>query len=173
IGGESPPPSLNLDLAEEALLFSAEFTANNLPRSNLPTQDTQITYDDIGFSQDPVDRLAEEFESTLYVGPGSLLMSQDDEEQIFPQKQDDFADLSLVEDQLKFLPNSEISESLIDVYFQTAGRHYPHLKKKVVLDCLKELSRPQHFLLLNSIFFAASPFHPNENLNDRETYHQA
>ncbi|CAG8779428.1 21685_t:CDS:2, partial [Gigaspora rosea] len=118
---------------------------------------------DIGHpSQDPVDQLADRFESTLYVGPASLLTSEDDDEQIIPQ--DDLYDLSSVDAQLKILPNQEIAESLIDVYYQ----------KKVVLDCYRQLSRPQHFLLLNSIFFAASPFFPNPNkeLSDRGTYYQ-
>ncbi|CAG8626407.1 8342_t:CDS:2 [Cetraspora pellucida] len=169
---ESPPPSLNLDLSGDTLMFFTEFKPT---KSDLPTQDIPdtipITYDaDIAHqSEDPVDQLAAKFKSSLYVGPSSLLTLNDDgEEQLIPQN--DFSDLSLVEDQLKVLPVPEIAESLIDVYYQTAYRHYPHLKKKVVLDCFKELSRPQHFLLLNSVFFAASPFHPDTNLPLLQTH---
>ncbi|CAG8781954.1 16200_t:CDS:2, partial [Acaulospora morrowiae] len=107
--------------------------------------------------------------STRYVGPASLLLIDSYEEQIIPQRQDD---LSAVEAYLKVLPNPEIADSLIDIYFQKIYRHFPHLRKKVVLDCLKELSTPQQFLLLNTIFFAASPFHSDENLRDGGIYHQ-
>ncbi|CAG8799784.1 5059_t:CDS:2, partial [Racocetra persica] len=172
---ESPPPSLNLDLSGDTLTFFTEFKPD---KSDLPIQDIPDTVPttcdaDVAYqSQDPLDQLAAKFKSSLYVGPLSLVTLNDDgEEQLIPQ--DDFSDLSLVDNQLKVLPIPGIAESLIDVYYQTAYRHYPHLKKKVVLDCFRELSRPQHFLLLNSVFFAASPFHPNTDLRDRETYHQA
>ncbi|CAG8743147.1 32202_t:CDS:10 [Gigaspora margarita] len=178
---ESPPPSLNLEFSGDALMFLTDLKPikpelSDLP--GLPVQDIPVTVPlaygiDIGHpSQDPVDQLADRFESTLYVGPASLLTSEDDDEQIIPQ--DDLSDLSSVDAQLKILPNQEIAERLIDVYYQTMYRHYPHLKKKVVIDCYRQLSRPEHFLLLNSIFFAASPFFPNPNkeLNDRGTYYE-
>ncbi|CAG8730794.1 14583_t:CDS:2, partial [Funneliformis caledonium] len=128
-------------------------------------------------AQDPVDQLADQldnslkiFESTRYVGTGSLLMLSDGgEEQIIPQIPDD---LSSVEAYLKVLPNPENVESLVDIYYKRVYRHFPHLKKRVVLNCIKDLSRPQHFLLLNSIFFAASPFHPDVNMQDGRIYHQ-
>ncbi|CAG8572559.1 28063_t:CDS:10 [Dentiscutata erythropus] len=173
IGEGSPPPSLNLEFSEEVLMSLAELKP---PIPDLPVQEIPITVpmmygiDLSNTSQDPVDQLAEKFESTLYVGPASLITPYDDEEQIIPQ--DDLYDLSLVDNQLKILPIKEIVESLIDVYYQTVYRHYPHLKKKTVLDCYNELSRPQHFLLLNSIFFAASPFHPDKILSDRGTYYE-
>jgi len=73
--------------------------------------------------QDPVDQLADQlgnslkiFESTRYVGTGSLLMLNDGgEEQIIPQIPDD---LSSVEPYLKVLPNPENVESLIDIYYK-------------------------------------------------------
>lgn len=73
--------------------------------------------------QDPVDQLADKFdnslkiyESTRYVGTGSLLMLSDGgEEQIIPQYPDD---LSSVESYLKVLPKPENVESLIDIYYK-------------------------------------------------------
>lgn len=73
--------------------------------------------------QDPVDQLADKldnslkiYESTRYVGTGSLLMLSDGgEEQIIPQFPDD---LSSVEPYLKVLPNPETVESLIDIYYK-------------------------------------------------------
>jgi hypothetical protein len=73
--------------------------------------------------QDPVDQLADKldnslkiYESTRYVGTGSLLMLSDGgEEQIIPQFPDD---LSSVEPYLKVLPNPENVESLIDIYYK-------------------------------------------------------
>ncbi|CAG8506525.1 13350_t:CDS:10 [Acaulospora morrowiae] len=162
------PTSLNQIHSEETLHSFMEFSSK-LPKSNSSMQ-ARLRY-----AQDPVDQLVEQLnnnltlESTRYVGPASLLLIDNYEEQIIPQRQDD---LSSVEGYLKVLPNPEIADSLIDIYFHKICRHFPHLRKKVVLDCLKELSTPQQFLLLNSIFFAASPFHPDENLRDGGIYHQ-
>ena len=126
------------------------------------------------------------------------MLNETGEEQMIPQPQDD---LSTVEPYLKILPNPKTGESLIDVYYQVCilyvhvniliriliyffifpilnkflkkvYRHCPHLKKKIVLDCFKSLSNPQQFLLLNCVFFAASPFHPDPNLRDGKIYHQ-
>ncbi|CAI2170140.1 14363_t:CDS:10 [Funneliformis geosporum] len=174
----SPPPSLNQNLSQETLQFSTQLAAS-LPKlkqqESVPVTDSMSYI--AGFAQDPVDQLADQldnslkiFESTRYVGTGSLLMLSDGgEEQIIPQLPDD---LSSVEPYLKVLPNPENVESLIDIYYKRVYRHFPHLKKRVVLDCIKDLSRPQHFLLLNSMFFAASPFHSDVNMQDGRIYHQ-
>ncbi|GES77488.1 fungal-specific transcription factor domain-containing protein [Rhizophagus clarus] len=177
----SPPPSLNQNLSEETLQFSTQLAAS-LPKpkqpETVPVTDSMSYTANFGLPiQDPVDQLADKldnslkiYESTRYVGTGSLLMLSDGgEEQIIPQFPDD---LSSVEPYLKVLPNPETVESLIDIYYKRVYRHFPHLKKKVVLDCIKDLSMPQHFLLLNSIFFAASPFHPDVNMRDGRIYHQ-
>ncbi|CAB4409088.1 unnamed protein product [Rhizophagus irregularis] len=177
----SPPPSLNQNLSEETLQFSTQLAAS-LPKpkqpETVPVTDSMSYTANFGLPiQDPVDQLADKFdnslkiyESTRYVGTGSLLMLSDGgEEQIIPQYPDD---LSSVESYLKVLPKPENVESLIDIYYKRVYRHFPHLKKKVVLDCIKDLSRPQHFLLLNSIFFAASPFHPDVSMRDGRIYHQ-
>ncbi|CAG8549556.1 416_t:CDS:2, partial [Racocetra fulgida] len=124
ISDENPPPSLNLDLSGDTLTFFTEFKPD---QSDLPIQD-------------PLDQLAAKFKSSLYVGPSSLVTLNDDgEEQLIPQ--DDFSDLSLVEDQLKVLPIPGIAESLIDVYYQVIETFIFHgfgLHRKVKSDQISD-----------------------------------
>jgi hypothetical protein len=75
-------------------------------------------------NEDPVDDLAAQmnslniYESTRYVGEGSLLMLSDAEEEfMFPEMP---VDLSQVEEYLKVLPNPETVDTLIDVYYQAS-----------------------------------------------------
>lgn len=57
------------------------------------------------------------YESTRYIGEGSLLMFEggNDGELIIPQMQ---PDLSQVDNSLKILPNEDTIEELIDLYFK-------------------------------------------------------
>jgi hypothetical protein len=57
------------------------------------------------------------YESTRYIGEGSLLMLEggSDGELIIPQMQ---PDLSQVDDSLKILPNEDTIEELIGLYFK-------------------------------------------------------
>ncbi|CAJ0843050.1 17381_t:CDS:10 [Entrophospora sp. SA101] len=161
-------PSLNQSLSEEALQFTSQLVASIQGDSQyIPIIDSNNS-DNNGFSNiDQLEELANQFnnnlkiyESTRYVGTGSLLMlNETGEEQIIPQKQDD---LSAVDQSLKYLPDPKTAESLINVYFQ----------RKVVADCFKDLSTPQQFLLLNSIFFAAAPFHPDPKLRDGRMHYE-
>ncbi|CAG8561981.1 11644_t:CDS:10 [Ambispora gerdemannii] len=179
---EMSRPSLNQSISEETLQFTAQL-ASTLPKTNKPPSITtninnassQYTSDNMQFS-DPVDKLTDElnslnlFESTRYIGEGSLLMLSDGgEETIVPQTP---TNLSQVEPELKLIPNPVAAKYLIDLYYQRVYRHYPHLRRKIVDDCLANLSKPQHFLLLNSIFFAASPFHADKDLRDGKPYHK-
>ncbi|CAG8498832.1 13010_t:CDS:2, partial [Acaulospora colombiana] len=107
--------SLNQVHSEETLNSFMEFSSK-VPKRTLSTQ-----------IQDPMDQLVEQFnndlnlESTRYVGADSLLLMDNHEEQIIPQKQDD---LSSVESYLKVLPNPEIVDGLIDIYFQAGQKTY-------------------------------------------------
>ncbi|CAH1761239.1 3012_t:CDS:2 [Entrophospora sp. SA101] len=173
-------PSLNQNLSEETLQFTSQFAASiQKDEQGIPINDSD-NYNNTKFGhadQTSIEELTNQlksslkiYESTRYVGTGSLLMlNETGEEQMIPQPQDD---LSVIEPYLKIMPNPKTAESLIDVYYQKIYRHYPHLKRKVVLDCFKDLSTPQQFLLLNSVFFAASPFHPDPNLRDGGIHYQ-
>ncbi|CAG8475411.1 5165_t:CDS:10 [Paraglomus occultum] len=174
-------PSLNLNLSEETLYLSTQLAAS-LPRQ--PHQEDNTVVDSDLFIGHPfamlennaLDQLTDKmeslniFESNQYVGEGSLLLLNDGgDELILPRCP---ANLSQVEQDLKCLPGAEIVDLLIDLYYQKIYRHYPHMKKSV-LDSLGDLSTPQHFLLLNSIMFAASPFHPSEeHQKNGIIYHQ-
>nr|CAG8622926.1 15417_t:CDS:2 [Entrophospora candida] len=163
-------PSLNQNLSEETLQFTSQFAASiQKDEQGIPINDSD-NYNNTKFGhadQTSIEELTNQlksslkiYESTRYVGTGSLLMlNETGEEQMIPQPQDD---LSVIEPYLKIMPNPETAESLIDVYYQ----------RKVVLDCFKDLSTPQQFLLLNSVFFAASPFHPDPNLRDGGIHYQ-
>ncbi|CAG8457012.1 9267_t:CDS:2 [Scutellospora calospora] len=108
------------------------------------------------------------FESSRYVGEGSLLMLDDDNnEMIIPIETDD---LSVVDDSLKVLPNTETVEQLIQLYFMRVHRYFPVLRAQVIWDALGNLSKPQHLLLLNCIFFVASPFHDDPDKQDGKIY---
>ncbi|CAG8532852.1 4521_t:CDS:10 [Ambispora leptoticha] len=179
-----PGPSLNENISEETLQLTAQLAATlpktgrpSLVTSNVDNASVQYTSSNNNTQlSDPVDQLTDGlnglnlFESTRYIGEGSLLMLSDGgEETIVPQTP---TNLSQVEPELKLIPNPAAAKYLIDLYYQRVYRHYPHLRRKIVDDCLANLSKPQHFLLLNSIFFAASPFHENENLRDGKSYHR-
>ncbi|CAI2190509.1 6853_t:CDS:10 [Funneliformis geosporum] len=118
---------------------------------NQPNQ--QIQYIDQGMhSGDTVDELASNienlnlYESTRYIGEGSLLLLDDDNfgEMIIPQTQPDLS--------------------------QHVHRYFPALKQQTVWNSLKDLNRPQHLLLLNCIFFTASPFHEDPDKKDGRIY---
>ncbi|KAG9287910.1 hypothetical protein G9A89_017505 [Geosiphon pyriformis] len=177
-----PAPSLNQNISEETLQVSAQLAAT-LPKNSKAPVVHSSNINDLNQYQginlaasDPIDQLTNEFdslnpfESTQYIGEGSLLMLSDvGEETILPQKP---TDLSQVEPELKIIPEPVAAKYMIDLYYQRVYRHYPHLRRKFVDDCLANLSKPQHFLLLNSVFFAASPFHKDEKMRDGKTYHK-
>ncbi|CAG8593112.1 11225_t:CDS:2 [Gigaspora margarita] len=110
------------------------------------------------------------YESTRYVGEGSLLILDDDNnnELIIPEQQED---LSVVDDSLKYLPNLETEvEQLINLYYKHVHRYFPALRIQVIWDALQQLSKPQHLLLLNCIFCVASPFHDDPDKQDGKIY---
>nr|CAG8488052.1 532_t:CDS:2 [Entrophospora candida] len=108
------------------------------------------------------------YESTRYIGEGSLLMLDEDYngEMIIPQTQ---ARLSEVDDSLKILPDPQTVEELISLYYKNVHRYFPVLREKVVY-ALRDLSKSQHLLLLNCIFFAASPFQEDPEKRDGRIY---
>ncbi|CAG8510027.1 19725_t:CDS:2 [Racocetra persica] len=111
------------------------------------------------------------YESTRYVGEGSLLMLDDNNDEmiipLMPEVQDE---LKPVDDSLKYLPNIETVEQLINLYFKHVHRYFPALRVQVIWDALQNLSKPQHLLLLNCIFFVASPFHDDPDKQDGKIY---
>ncbi|RIB03318.1 fungal-specific transcription factor domain-containing protein [Gigaspora rosea] len=111
------------------------------------------------------------YESTRYIGEGSLLMLDDDNnELIIPEQQEDF-DWSVVDDSLKYLPNLETEvEQLINLYYKHVHRYFPALRIQVIWDALQQLSKPQHLLLLNCIFCVASPFHDDPDKQDGKIF---
>ncbi|CAG8568106.1 14161_t:CDS:10, partial [Racocetra fulgida] len=111
------------------------------------------------------------YESTRYVGEGSLLMLDDNnDERIIPLMPEGQDELSPVDDSLKYLPNIEIVEQLINLYFKHVHRYFPALRVQVIWDALQNISKPQHLLLLNCIFFVASPFHDDPDKQDGKIY---
>ncbi|CAG8743052.1 15322_t:CDS:2, partial [Acaulospora morrowiae] len=109
------------------------------------------------------------YESTHYIGEGSLLMiSEEDNGEILLPK--DQPNLTEVDDSLKILPNFETVLQLIKLYFKHIHRYFPALKEQMVWDLLEDLSKPQHLLLLNVIFFTASPFHEDSQKRDGRIY---
>ncbi|CAG8613862.1 12258_t:CDS:2 [Funneliformis caledonium] len=138
-------------------------------------QQLQFMNQEVNSGDNVVDDLASNienlklYESTRYIGEGSLLLLDDDNfgEMIIPQIQ---PDLSQVNDSLKILPNIETIEQLINLYFKHVHRYFPALRQQTVWNALRDLNRPQHLLLLNCIFFAASPFHEDPDKKDGRIY---
>ncbi|RIA81070.1 hypothetical protein C1645_575993 [Glomus cerebriforme] len=108
------------------------------------------------------------YESTRYIGEGSLLMlDEENGEMIIPQMT---KDISEVDDSLKYLPNQETVIQLIRLYYKHVHRYFPAIREQVVWNALGDLSKPQHLLLLNCIFFIASPFHNDPDKQDGKIY---
>ncbi|KAG9296762.1 hypothetical protein G9A89_001395 [Geosiphon pyriformis] len=110
------------------------------------------------------------YQSTRYIGEGSLLLLGDEDdngEKFIPQGDQD---LSAVRESLKYLPDPDTVNCLIFLYYQHLHRYAPFLRKEVVRNALQNLSKPQHLLLLNCIFFAASPFHEDPQRRDGRVY---
>ncbi|CAG8558148.1 7803_t:CDS:10 [Ambispora gerdemannii] len=110
------------------------------------------------------------YQSTRYIGEGSLLLigdEDDNKEKFIPQGEQD---LSAVRESLKYLPDPETVDYLISLYYQHLHRYTPFLRKQVVRNALQNLSKPQHLLLLNCVFFAASPFHEDPARKDGRVY---
>ncbi|PKC15163.1 hypothetical protein RhiirA5_408539 [Rhizophagus irregularis] len=116
------------------------------------------------------------YESTRYIGEGSLLMLDEDNigEMIIPQMT---KDISEVDKSLKILPNEETASELIRLYFKHVHRYFPAIREEIVWNVHEvvrnapgNLSKPQHLLLLNCIFFIASPFHDDPDKKDGKIY---
>ncbi|CAG8691007.1 13646_t:CDS:2, partial [Ambispora leptoticha] len=110
------------------------------------------------------------YQSTRYIGEGSLLLigdEDDNQEKFIPQGEQD---LSAVRESLRYLPDPETVNYLISLYYQHLHRYAPFLRKQVVRNALQNISKPQHLLLLNCVFFAASPFHEDPARKDGRVY---
>ena len=109
-------------------MYQTQSTNIIQPQQTQPYQqnsDQQLQFTDQGitFGDTIVDELASDvenlrlYESTRYIGEGSLLMLDEgnNEEMIIPQMQ---PDLSKVDNSLKILPNLDVIKQLIELYFK-------------------------------------------------------
>ncbi|RIA87712.1 hypothetical protein C1645_273144 [Glomus cerebriforme] len=156
---------------------SAEIMQPQQTQQYQQNQQIEYTNQEITFDDTMMDELASnvgnlrlyEYESTRYIGEGSLLLLDggNNEEMIIPEMQ---PDLSQIDDSLKILPNTDTIEQLIGLYFKHLHRYFPALRQQTVWNSLRDLNKPQHLLLLNCIFFTASPFHEDPNKKDGRIY---
>ncbi|GBB96123.1 hypothetical protein RclHR1_02690008 [Rhizophagus clarus] len=165
----------NLYQSQSDELMQQQNQQNQQYQQSQQNQQVQYTDQEMTFGDTIMDELASDvenlklYESTRYIGEGSLLMLEggNDGELIIPQMQ---PDLSQVDDYLKILPNKDIIEELISLYFKHVHRYFPALKQQTVWNAVRDINKPQHLLLLNCIFFTASPFHEDPNKRDGRIY---